>query len=572
MLNVFNEFELPISIATKTIAILASKGKGKSYCARIMAEEMARNSIPFGAIDPAGAWYGLPLNQNGKTVSPVTGNVVVFGGDHGQMPLPVDSGKIMGEALAKERFSAIYDLSLMRPADQKVFAADFFDGLYLKNREAIHLFVDEADEFAPQGDKLFVAESLARVVKRGRSRGIGVTMITQRPADISKSILTQCEVLLSMGMNHPRDIKPIDEWVKLNSVSEKSGFIQKLSTMNKGNGWLSWPSCPDGPMFSEFHVRKSETFDSGITPEVGRSSFVMAPSTLDVGKISESLRLLAEQAEHDDPVKLRAKIKSLETEAAKRQRQSSLAESVPVHIRQQEYERGYGDGKRESNIACTKRLELLLKTFEQIEGAANSAKEIANGLVDESKPSKFATVGERLQPIEVQSKPNPEASGPLNLGKCERKILTVVCQYFYGAKPGTRTPVDRVALIAGYRASGGGFQNAISLLRTNGLVLKDGDQLFPTEKGRNFLGMSPMLPVGKKLLEYWMSHSSIGKAERQILTVLSEFNAGATKDTIAELAGYEAKGGGFQNAISRLRTLGLIEKEGDSYKLKPELK
>ncbi len=571
MLDVFKEFELPIEIATKTIAILASKGKGKSYCARVMAEEMARNSIPFGAIDPAGAWYGLPLNVDGKSVSDVTGNVIVFGGDHGHIELPVDSGKIMGEALAKERFSAVYDLSLMRPADQKVFAADFFDGLYLKNREAIHLFVDEADEFAPQGDKLYVAESLARVVKRGRSRGIGVTMITQRPADISKSILTQCEVLLSMGMNHPRDIKPITEWVALNSVSEKSGFIEKLSAMSKGNGWLSWPSRSTGAMFSEFNVRQSKTFDSGITPEVGKSTSVSAKSTVDVAKISESIQKLIENAAQSDPEKLRARIKELENAESKREWQLKMAGSVPSNALQEEYDKGFQEGRRQSNLACTKRLELLLSTFEQIEGAAKSAKDMAGDLVEESKPDpQSKPISAPTQSARVQSVEFTAYGG--RLGKCERLILTVLCQYAYGAKPGTMTPIDRVALMTGYSASGGGFQNAISSLRTQGLAVKDGNLLFPTEKGRDRLGNFSSLPVGRKLLEFWMQHQIIGKAERSILKVLSEFNTGASKEAIADLSGYEVNGGGFQNALSRLRTLGLIEKENHSYKLKPELK
>ena len=49
----------------------------------------------------------------------------------------------------------------------------------------------------------------------------------------------------------------------------------------------------------------------------------------------------------------------------------------------------------------------------------------------------------------------------------------------------------------------------------------------------------------------------------QILTWCSTYPASLTKQEVGERAGYEPSGGGFNNALSRLRTLELIEGRGE---------
>lgn len=52
---------------------------------------------------------------------------------------------------------------------------------------------------------------------------------------------------------------------------------------------------------------------------------------------------------------------------------------------------------------------------------------------------------------------------------------------------------------------------------------------------------------------------SLGKAERKILSALAQYPNGRTKRQAALLSGYAINGGGFNNAIGRLRSLGLAE-------------
>ena len=73
----------------------------------------------------------------------------------------------------------------------------------------------------------------------------------------------------------------------------------------------------------------------------------------------------------------------------------------------------------------------------------------------------------------------------------------------------------QVAISTGYAHSGGGFRNALGALRTAGLI--DGrDHLRITPEGRALGDWEP-LPTGRALLDYWLSHGQIKKAEREVL-------------------------------------------------------
>jgi len=75
MINLGNK-QIPINSATKTFAILAKRGAGKSYTAAVMAEEFFKNNIPFVVFDPIDVWWGLRFNKDGKTAGLP---IVVFG-------------------------------------------------------------------------------------------------------------------------------------------------------------------------------------------------------------------------------------------------------------------------------------------------------------------------------------------------------------------------------------------------------------------------------------------------------------------------------------------------------------
>ncbi len=120
----------------------------------------------------------------------------------------------------------------------------------------------------------------------------------------------------------------------------------------------------------------------------------------------------------------------------------------------------------------------------------------------------------------------------------------------------------QVAVLTGYAAAGGGFNNYLGALRSRALLQGDGDRLTITDTGIQTLGSWEPLPTGSALIDYWRSR--LAKAERLILETLTEAYPDAlTKEDVAAKAGYEANGGGFNNALGRLRTLELVQGRGE---------
>jgi hypothetical protein len=143
------------------------------------------------------------------------------------------------------------------------------------------------------------------------------------------------------------------------------------------------------------------------------------------------------------------------------------------------------------------------------------------------------------------------------LSKAERRILSVLAQY-----PQGRTQTQ-VALLASYSSSGGGFLNAIGSLRSKGWIQGAKQQLEITPDGHAAIGdaWEPLPPPGPELVAHWLR--SLSKAERLILQTLADvYPSTLSKEEIAESTGYVASGGGFLNALGKLRTLELIGGSG----------
>jgi hypothetical protein len=75
-----------------------------------------------------------------------------------------------------------------------------------------------------------------------------------------------------------------------------------------------------------------------------------------------------------------------------------------------------------------------------------------------------------------------DSNGEIKLAAGERRILTALAQYSKG-----RSKVQ-VAVLTGYAATGGGFNNYLGALRSRGLIEGDGDRLTISEAGIQALG------------------------------------------------------------------------------------
>jgi hypothetical protein len=83
-----------------------------------------------------------------------------------------------------------------------------------------------------------------------------------------------------------------------------------------------------------------------------------------------------------------------------------------------------------------------------------------------------------------------DSNGEIKLAAGERRILTALAQHSKG-----RSKVQ-VAVLTGYAATCGGFNNYLGALRSRGLIECDGDRLTISEAGIQALGSWEPLPAG----------------------------------------------------------------------------
>ena len=104
----------------------------------------------------------------------------------------------------------------------------------LQNRATIpfHIFVEEAHRFV-QDDldkKLFGYNIFERVAKEGRKYGMLINLISQRPVDISETVISQCSNFIIFKMNHPRDL----DYIKKMLPNISAEVVEKQKTLQPG--------------------------------------------------------------------------------------------------------------------------------------------------------------------------------------------------------------------------------------------------------------------------------------------------------------------------------------------------
>ncbi len=71
------------------------------------------------------------------------------------------------------------------------------------------MVVEEAHNYCPQGENTLCKKSLSTIAAEGRKFGLGLTVISQRPAKIDKNVLSQCGTQIILNVTNPHDLKAI---------------------------------------------------------------------------------------------------------------------------------------------------------------------------------------------------------------------------------------------------------------------------------------------------------------------------------------------------------------------------
>lgn len=92
-----------------------------------------------------------------------------------------------------------------------VLCRTVFDfSLWNTKREQVPLLLvcEEAHRYAPRSDEAAfqpTKRALARIAKEGRKYGVGLALVTQRPSELSESIVSQCNTIIALRMSNEQD-------------------------------------------------------------------------------------------------------------------------------------------------------------------------------------------------------------------------------------------------------------------------------------------------------------------------------------------------------------------------------
>jgi hypothetical protein len=546
---------IPAAALNHHIGILGKTGAGKSHAAQGLAERLIEAKQRICIIDPTDRYWGLRLLADGK--NPSGYEIIIFGGAHADLPLAATHGATLAEIVGTTTTPAIISTRHMTVGERTRFFTDFAETLIRKNDGPLHLIIDESHLFAPQGGAKVggmapaMLHATNNLVSLGRGVGLRIMLLSQRPAKLHKDCITQVETLIAMRLIAPQDRNAIRDWIK-EWADESTGaeLMSSLPSLPTGTAWL-W--APELDVLKKVAFPRNSTFDSGAPPAAGKRGPSLKP--IDLAAVRGKLEIVAKEAIENDPKRLKARIAELERSlAAKPKAEMDQAQLDAIVERAKQRGR---DEAAEEVAELEASLDRAVRTISDIEGTASGF--MTGGAADRKrKPMKPpaarpVTAAPRQasssSPAPVR-KTNVAAGGPLSGG--ERKILTVLAQY-----PSGRTK-RQIGILAGYAVNGGAFNNYLGSLRSKGAIEGANTGMIAiTDLGRDLLGPYDPLPTGRALLDHWLSQ--LDKAPRLVLSHLAaSYPDQVGKRELAEAIGYESSGGGFNNALSRLRTLELI--------------
>lgn len=532
--------------------IQSNSGGGKSWAVRKLLEE-THGKVQQIVLDVEGEFGTLREKFD-----------YILAGKGGDVDANPKTAELLARKVLELEVSLIVDLYELKKPDRIRFVKLFVDALVNSPKELWHpclVVIDEAHVFAPEKGESDAAGAVIDLATRGRKRGFACVLATQRLSKLNKDVAAECLNKLIGRTSLDIDRK---------RAADELGFVTAGQS-------LSLRSLKPGDFFSFGPALHDEVVQGRIGsvctthPKAGqRLGFKRTRPTAHIKAVLRKLTDLPKEAEAElhDKAQLTNQVGLLKSEVRRLEAELRKAPAaVPATPDK-------GVVKRATQEA---KAELLAYTVRELEGMTTRVRKQLNEVslkpwLGRQELAKSAQVPPPKAVSAVTSSKIPQqllVKGPTKLdtnsgglGACERKILG-----FLAMKPNQTFTKVQVGAMTGYRHSSGGFNNALSKLTQAGLIQREHGGLIRLGDSE----VQHLVDSTPHTLQDWIA--KLGACERAIYQkVLETPNADWTKPALAEETGYSAGSGGFNNALSRLNTLGLIRREhGGTIRLNPEV-
>ncbi|WP_248908996.1 ATP-binding protein [Halocatena marina] len=232
--------------------VTGKSGSGKSNSASVIAEKLLDRGYALLVVDIDGEYYGLKEKYEvlhvgadeecDIQVSPEHAEKIASLALENNIPIILDVSSYLDEDEAAELLTAVA---------RQLFAKE------KKLKKPFLLIVEEVHEYIPEGGGLGeCGRMLIKIGKRGRKHGLGITGISQRPADVKKDFITQCDWLCWHRLTWKNDTQVVRRVLS-------GEYAEAVESLDDGEAFVrsDWSEKIRPVQFD-----RKQTFDAGATP------------------------------------------------------------------------------------------------------------------------------------------------------------------------------------------------------------------------------------------------------------------------------------------------------------------
>ena len=245
--------ELPIvDILTGRGFITGKSGSGKSNSASVVAEKLLDRGYSLLCVDIDGEYYGLKEEYE----------ILHVGADEEcDLQVSVEHAEKLASLALEQGVPIILDVSsFLDERDARELLKEVAKHLFAKEKKLKQPFlmlVEEVHEYIPEGGGMDeCGRMLVKVGKRGRKHGLGIIGISQRPADVKKDFITQCDWLLWHRLTWSNDTKVAGRILG-------TEYRQRVEELDDGECFMM---SDFSESLTQVQMERKQTFDAGATP------------------------------------------------------------------------------------------------------------------------------------------------------------------------------------------------------------------------------------------------------------------------------------------------------------------
>ncbi|KAA0007065.1 MAG: ATP-binding protein [Thermoplasmata archaeon] len=162
------------------------------------------------------------------------------------------------EEIVKKKRCSIINLKGTPPHIQEILVAQLLNRIFEERRKEnippLLIVIEEAHRYCPErGEgKSMAGDIIKTIATEGRKFGVGLAIITQRPARVDKNVISQCNTHIILRTTNPNDLKAVISSVE-GLTSSAASEIQRLPV-----GTAIIAGLPlQAPIFVEIRVRET---------------------------------------------------------------------------------------------------------------------------------------------------------------------------------------------------------------------------------------------------------------------------------------------------------------------------